>query len=123
MSNPGGMELPAWFGTPVGDRAGADVGTIRDVYFDEATARPAWLLVDTAYGPVLVPAAGASLRSDQVAVPHDCDVITCAPVVASPPPVLAGEPLLRMARHYGIRVDRCSSCAAVRVPTHAALAA
>lgn len=117
------MELPAWFGTPVGDRAGADAGTILDVYFDEATARPAWLLVDTAYGPVLVPAAGASLRSDHVVVPHDCDVITCAPIVASPPPVLAGEPLLRMARHYGVRVDRCSSCIAVRVPTHAALAA
>jgi hypothetical protein len=117
------MELPAWFGTRVGDVTGSTVGTICDVYFDEATARPAWLLVDAARGPVLVPAAGASVRSDRVAVPHDAGVICSAPVVATPPPVLAGEPLLRMARHYGVRVDRCSRCVAVHGHERVTLAA
>jgi hypothetical protein len=106
-------DIPSWAGTRVGDRVGAPVGIVRDVYCDQATSRPAWFLVDTARGSVLVPADGALAWSNRVVIPHDRDVIAAAPVVASPPPVLAGEPLLRMARHYGVRVARSSGCVAV----------
>jgi hypothetical protein len=115
--------IPSWIGTRVGDRVGMDVGTICDVYYDEATSRPVWFLVDSARGPVLVPADGALIWSERVVVPHDRDLIAMAPVVASPPAMLIGEPLLRMARHYGVRVDRSAGCTAVHGPARVAQAA
>ena len=101
----------------MGDRVGAAIGTVRDVYCDQATSRPEWFLVDTEKGAVLVPAGGSLSWCDRVVVPHDRELIAAAPVVASPPAVLAGEPLLRMARHYGLRVNRCSGCVAVHGPS------
>jgi hypothetical protein len=116
-------DIPSWFGTRVGDCVGRVVGTVCDVYYDEATSRPAWFLVDTARGIALVPADGALAWSDRVVVPHHRELIAAAPVMASPPAVLAGEPLLRMARHYGVRVDRCSVCVAAHGPGRVAQAA
>ena len=92
---------------------GLDVGTVCDVYHDEATSRPAWFLVDTGRGAVLVPADGALAWSDRVVIAHDRELIATAPIVASHPAVLAGEPLLRMARHYGVRVNPSAGCVAV----------
>jgi len=113
---PGAMrDIPSWIGTPVGDRVGLDVGTVRDVYHDDATAQPAWLLVGVRERLVLVPAAGALSWSARVIVPVDRELIDTAPALAAPPRMLAGEPLLRLARHYGVRVDRCSGCR----PAHA----
>jgi sporulation protein YlmC with PRC-barrel domain len=106
-------DIPSWSGTRVGDRVGANVGTVCDVYFDDATSRAAWLLVSMPERTVLVPCDGALAWSDRVIVPHDREVIATAPVFASPPNVLVGEPLLRLARHYGVRVDRCAGCVAL----------
>jgi hypothetical protein len=107
-------DIPSWIGTRVGDRVGLDVGTVCDVYYDDATSQPAWLLVSVRERLVLVPANGALSWSVRVIVPHDRELIDAAPTVAAPPAVLAGEPLLRLARHYDVRVDRCSACVAVR---------
>jgi PRC-barrel domain len=102
-------DIPSWIGTQVGDRVGLSVGTVRDVYYDQATSQPAWLLVSTRDRLKLVPADGALSWSARVVVPHDRELIDAAPAVAAPPPVLAGEPLLRVARHYGVRVNPCAS--------------
>jgi sporulation protein YlmC with PRC-barrel domain len=110
-------DIPSWAGTRVGDRVGTAIGTVLDVYCDQATSRPAWFLVDTNNGAVLVPADGSLSSSDRVVVPHDRELIAAAPVVASPPAMLAGEPLLRLARHYGLRINRCSGCVAVHGPS------
>ena len=113
---PGAMrDIPSWIGTQVGDRVGLDVGTVCDVYHDDATAQPAWLLVSVRDRLVLVPANGTLSWSVRVVVAVDRELIDAAPTVAAPPPVLTGEPLLRLARHYGVRVDRCSGCR----PAHA----
>jgi PRC-barrel domain len=106
-------DIPSWIGTQVGDRVGLSVGTVRDVYYDQATSQPAWLLVSMRDRLVLVPANGALSWSVRVVVPVDRELIDAAPTVAAPPPVLAGEPLLRLARHYGVRVDPCAGHAAV----------
>ena len=109
-------DIPLWMGARVGDRTAMLVGIVCDVYYDEATSHPAWLLVSLDDAPerlVLVPADGAVSWSGSVVVPFDCDVIAASPTVAKPPPRLAGEPILRLARHYGVRVDRCAGYAAV----------
>jgi len=108
-------DIPSWIGTQVGDRVGLDVGTVRDVYYDQATSQPAWLLVSTRDRLKLVPADGALSWSARVVVPHDRELIDAAPAVAAPPPVLAGEPLLRLARHYGVRVNPCASASRARL--------
>ena len=83
---PGAMrDIPSWIGTPVGDRVGLDVGTVRDVYHDDATAQPAWLLVGVRERLVLVPAAGALSWSARVIVPVDRELIDTAPALAAPP--------------------------------------
>ena len=101
--------VPSWFGTEVCDRDGLPVGAVVDVYCDEASSRPAWLLVDDGSRLALVPAAGASrrLRTQRT-------VVDASPSVARPPDVLTGEPLLRLARHYGVPVGRSASCGALR---------
>jgi PRC-barrel domain len=103
-------DIPSWIGTQVGDRVGLNVGTVCDVYCDDATSQPAWLLVSMRERLVLVPASGALSWSVRVIVPHDREVIDAAPLLAAPPAVLAGEPLLRLARHYGVRVSASAGC-------------
>lgn len=110
--------IPSWFGTEVFDRDGAVVGRVIDVYHDKATWRPAWLLVDDGRRLALVPVRGARRR-----LAHDRELIEASPSVANPPAVLAGEPLLALARHYGVRVDRCGAHAAVHGATAPARAA
>jgi hypothetical protein len=102
-------DIPSWIGTQIGDRVGLSIGTVRDVYYDKATLQPAWLLIATHNRLKLVPADGALSWSARVVVPHDREVIDRAPSVTAPPPVLAGEPLLRLARHYGVRVNPCAT--------------
>jgi len=106
-------DIPSWIGTQVGDRVGVAVGTVCDVYYDQATSRPAWLLVDVRDRLALVPADGVLSWNDRVVVPHDREVIGGAPAVESPPEVLAGELLLRLARHYGVRVNRFAGHTAI----------
>jgi hypothetical protein len=106
--------VPSWFGTEVCDRDGLPVGAVVDVYCDEATAHRAWLLVDDGYRLALVPAAGGRSRGGIVVLAAQRAVVDASPSIARPPSVLAGEPLLRLARHYGVRVDRCASCSALR---------
>jgi hypothetical protein len=105
--------IPSWIGTQVGDRVGRVVGSVCDVYYDEATCRAAWLLVDLREQRLaLVPTDGALSWSDRVVVPHDRQLIDAAPPVATPPAVVSGDLLLRLARHYGVRVERCAGYAA-----------
>jgi len=104
--------VPSWFGTQVYDRDGVPVGAIADVYCDEATSRPAWLLVDDGARLALVPARRS--RRGAVVLAVECALVDDSPSVARPPQVLAGEPLLRLARHYGVRIDRFSACGALR---------
>jgi hypothetical protein len=106
--------VPSWFGTEVCDCDGLPVGAVVDVYCDAASSRPAWLLVDDGSRLALVPAAGGRSRRGIVRLAAELGVVGASPSVARPPAVLTGEPLLRLARHYGVRVDPFASCCALR---------
>jgi hypothetical protein len=111
-------EIPSWIGARVGDRIGRFVGLVADVYHDEPTGCPAWLLVELSdFGSrlVLVPADGALSWSGSVVVPFDLELVMDSPTVARPPAVLTGEPVCRLARHYGVRVQRAGAYAAAHV--------
>ena len=115
-------DIPSWIGARLGDRVARLVGEVVDVYHDEVTSCPAWFLVSLAGATerlVLVPAEGALSWSGSVVVAFDREVVEDAPAVANPPAVLTGEPVCRLARHYGIRIQRSAAYAA----THMARAA
>jgi PRC-barrel domain len=111
-----GVELsamvPSWFGTEVCDCDGAPAGSVCDVFFGEADSRPAWLLVDLGARLALVPAAGARRRHGAIAVRFARADIAASPEIGANGR-LRGEPLVRLARHYGVRVDRFSACSGV----------
>jgi hypothetical protein len=108
-------DIPSWFGAPLSDCDGTPVGAVCDVYFDQASSRPAWMLVDVT-GPderyALVPTAGADSRRGRVTVAFEREVIRASPAIV-PAATLHSEMLLRLSRHYGVRVDRGAAYAAV----------
>ena len=108
-------DSPSWIGTKLGDRDGMRVGVVCDVFFDDANQRPAWLLVNLlriGERYALVPANGARSWRGMVTIPFECEHVRSSPRV-EPSPVLRGELLVRLARHYGVRVDRSAGYAAV----------
>jgi hypothetical protein len=111
--------VPSWFGTEVCDRDGLPVGAVVDVYCDEASLRPAWLLVDDGARLALVPTTGGCSRRGAVLLAAERAAVDASPSIARPPHVLTGEPFLRLARHYGVRIQRSGSCSALRGPAAA----
>jgi hypothetical protein len=114
-------DIPSWFGAPLSDRDGTSVGAVCDVYFDQASSRPAWLLVGLMRPGdyALVPVAGAVSWRGMVTVPFESDHILASPAVA-PSATLCSDVLLRLARHYGVRADRGAAYAAVHGAARAA---
>jgi stress response protein YsnF/sporulation protein YlmC with PRC-barrel domain len=86
------------------DSAGQKVGTIEDVYVDQETKKPEWLLVKTGlFGlrKTFVPMSVLQPEGDDLRAPYSKDQITSAPNVgdeegASP------EEEVRLFQHYGI---------------------
>ena len=76
-------DIPSWIGTQVGDHVGLSVGTVRDVYYDDVSAQPSWLLVSARDRLVLVPAQGALSWSTRVIVPIDRELVETAPALTS----------------------------------------
>jgi hypothetical protein len=106
-------DIPAWAGAELIDSGGTPAGIVCDVFFGEADSCPAWLLVDIGPRLALVPARGTRSRRGAIAVRFAREDIVASPAV-DPSGRLRGEPLLRLARHYGVRVDRFSACSTVR---------
>ena len=64
------------------DRNYSKIGTIDEVYVNDATAQPEWLAIKTGlFGTKLTfaPLSGALAQGDEVVVPYDADVVTEAP--------------------------------------------
>jgi uncharacterized protein (TIGR02271 family) len=72
-------------GATVRDRAGEKIGTVDDLYFDEATDRPEWMTVKTGlFGmkTTFVPVEGAQPEGDdELRVPYEKDRVKDAPSI------------------------------------------
>jgi hypothetical protein len=118
-------DIPSWFGAQLSDSDGTPVGAVCDVYFEQASSRPAWLLIDLMCHEepyALVPVAGAVSWRGMVTVPFERDHIRASPAIA-PSATLSSDLVLRLARHYGVRADRGAAYAAVHGATRVAHAA
>ena len=80
------------------------IGTIAEVYVDEATGRPEWLAIKTGlFGTTVTfaPLTGAHVYGDDVVVRYDASLVKDAPTVEADRQLTANEEL-DLYRHYGI---------------------
>ena len=91
-----------WLGLPVLDRERQPLGTVSDIYVDDDTGEPEWLLVTPPGGdPTFVPVAGADAVGEQIEVPYTFDQVADAPG-GGDDGVLSPEEEAAIYRHYGL---------------------
>ena len=92
-----------WPGRAVHDPSGRRLGEVREIYLDDATERPEWVLVMLAeIGPRYVPLAGANVDDDAIHVAHAGDSVEAAPSLEQQKE-LTQEEERRLYSHYGLR--------------------
>ncbi|GGC16720.1 DUF2382 domain-containing protein [Cellulomonas carbonis] len=91
-------------GTTVHGTDGEKIGTVGQVYFDDATGQVAWATVRTGlFGTkeTFVPLDQATLRDGDVTVPYDKELIKSAPSVEADDHLSEAEEA-ELYRHYGL---------------------
>lgn len=109
MGTIGAMELPerdvatSWLGLPVEDAAGGRVGTCTAVYADDATDRPEWALVQSAFDASLrmVPLVDAHEEGGSLRLSFAADLIDTAPRMGNPDHLTQAEEA-ELYQHYGV---------------------
>ena len=92
-----------WPGRAVLDPTGRRLGEVREIYLDDATDRPEWVLVEIAEdGTRYVPLADATVDDDAIRVAHAADLVDTAPTL-EPQEELTQEEERRLYSHYGLR--------------------
>lgn len=88
------------------DRSGVKIGTVDEVYLDDATGEPEWAAVRTGlFGrDAFVPLEPSLLVNDELRVPYDKALIKDAPDFGVSRH-LSPEQELQLYRHYGLDVD------------------
>src|SRR3954451_5196977 len=93
-----------WHGRTAVDRDGDKLGTIEEVYLDDSTGQPEWLLVKTGlFGSksTFIPLQDAQENGDEIRVPFEKAQIKDAPK-ADPDQQLSQEEEAGLYRHYGL---------------------
>jgi hypothetical protein len=116
-------EALGWTGFRVDDVYGARVGVVQDIYVDQETDTPCWILVkmgrfSDAYA--LLPVRDAVAGAGHVWIPYEKDLIRRAPQVTAGMP-LTQELEWQLCTHYGVMSSRGAEIA--EVPTSALTAA
>ena len=96
-----------WIGCVLTDGKERKLGTIADIYYDEATERSTWMLVKTGvFGSkhTLVPLAGAVAAHDTIQTPHTKRQVDHAPHV-DPADTLTDDELRGLFEHFDVRLD------------------
>jgi sporulation protein YlmC with PRC-barrel domain len=92
-----------WRGKTLRDRDGDKVGSIDEIYLDNATSRPEWAAVSTGlFGrrQTFVPLSDARAEGDDITVPYEKQAIHDAPNV-DPDVQLSEQEEEHLYRHYG----------------------
>lgn len=84
------------------DSTGNAVGSVVEVYRDDITQRPAWVVVDTSAGPRFVPLRRAEEEYDGLQVPFDTPLILAAPVYDADAGQLRPQDEAALYDHYGM---------------------
>jgi sporulation protein YlmC with PRC-barrel domain len=95
-------------GAIIYDLQGDRIGTVEDVYVDEETQRPVWLMVDPGFfGKVrLVPTGGMSPVDDGFQIPFSKDAVKSAPDVTLEDDMLSDAEERDLCSYYGVTFRR-----------------
>ncbi len=96
-------DIVAWISRPLIGRDGV-IGTVVDVYLDDATGRPEWLAVETGdeQGPVsFVPVADSDVGPEGLTVPFLAEEVDAAPKPDTDGALTRDEEAA-LYRHYGV---------------------
>src|SRR3954463_13769322 len=101
-------DFAAWAGRDVLDPDGALLGAVDQIFLDEATGTPEWVLVSLDDGAAFVPLAGATVEERSIRVGQDAGRAQAAPRPE------AGETLSvrdekRLYEHYGLEYSQAES--------------
>lgn len=99
------QDFDAWAGRDVLGPGGDRLGAVDQIFLDEATGTPEWVLVSLDDGAAFVPLAGATVEEEAIRVEQDAERIQAAPRPE------AGETLTiadkkRLYEHYGLEYSR-----------------
>jgi hypothetical protein len=86
------------------DKQGDKIGTVTDVYTDDHTGQPEWLLLDTGFfgRGIHVPARRLARHEDGYRVPYEKDVITSSPEVDAGSDELGEVDERELYAYYGV---------------------
>src|SRR5215204_4610029 len=97
-------EICEWRGRTVVDQEGAKVGRLEEVYLDQQTGRPEWMLIHTGLlgtKASFVPLAGARIDDEDVRIGYSKQEVKDAPSV-EPDGELSQAEEARLYAHYGL---------------------
>ncbi|MDL4775461.1 MULTISPECIES: PRC and DUF2382 domain-containing protein [Thermomonosporaceae] len=99
------MRVQDLMGSAVTDSNGSRVGTIKQVYLNDASGAPEWVTVHTGWFGMresFLPLSGSNKSGETLQVPYDKDTIKDAPNVDADEH-LSHDQIVDLYRHYGVR--------------------
>jgi hypothetical protein len=98
-----------WPGRAVLTRSGEHLGKVREIYLDDATDRPEWVLVDRdEREPRFIPLADAAIQGETIHVAATAENVDAAPSL-EPSKQLTQDQERELYSHYGVPLDEESS--------------
>ncbi len=98
-----------WPGRPVLDKDAQRIGTVREIYLDDATDRPEWVLIEREDGePRFVPLVDATIEQESIRVASTAESIEAAPAL-EPAKQLTQDQERELYSHYGVPLSEEAS--------------
>ncbi len=98
-----------WPGRAVLDQSGERLGEVREIYLDDATDRPEWVLIEREERePRFIPLADATIESDTIRVAATSASVDSAPSL-EPAKQLTQDQERELYSHYGVPLDEEAS--------------
>ncbi len=102
------QDFEAWAGRDVLAPSGDRLGAVDQIFLDEATGTPEWVLVTLDDGAAFVPLAGATVEERSIRVDHDAERVQAAPRPEAGETLSVGEEK-RLYEHYGLEYSQAES--------------
>src|SRR4051794_16888777 len=102
------QDFSAWAGRDVLAPGGDRLGAVDQIFLDEATGTPEWVLVTLDDGAAFVPLAGATVEERSIRVDQDAERVQAAPRPDVGETLSVGDEK-RLYEHYGLEYSQAES--------------
>jgi hypothetical protein len=102
------QDFGAWAGRDVLAPGGDRLGAVDQIFLDEATGTPEWVLVSLDDGAAFVPLAGATVEERAIRVDQDAERVQAAPRLDAGETLSVGDEK-RLYEHYGLEYSQAES--------------